>query len=68
MRWAVRPRTNRGGYLLRAVLLQVRAATACYREKRIVKHAARLIQWLRAWLDNDPYANETEEEWADRQW
>lgn len=28
----------------------------------------RLIQWICAWLHNDPYANETDEEWADRQW
>lgn len=28
---------------MRAVLLQVRAATACCREERIVKHVARLI-------------------------
>lgn len=27
-----------------------------------------LWQRIINWLHNDPYANETEEEWADRQW
>lgn len=33
-----------------------------------MKHAARLIQWIFAWLNNDPYVNETDEEWEWRQW
>lgn len=27
-----------------------------------------LFQRLIAWLNHDPYANETDDEWAERQW